>query len=112
MTNFYLYYNVFQKENIQQLLFTSLNKDNFEEALNIIKVVYHFKNFKKLFGTPFNLNNQEAVNINMLDNYYLANYVNNQITEKIYNMISNKSLNDYDLNQIIESIKIFTSDEI
>jgi hypothetical protein len=27
-------------------------------------------------------------------------------------MISNKSLNDYDLNQIIESIKIFTSDEI
>ena len=29
MTNFYLYYNLFEKENIQQLMFTSFNKDNF-----------------------------------------------------------------------------------
>ena len=112
MTNFYLYYNIFEKKNLQQLLFLTFNKDTFnDETLNIIKIMYHFKNFKIMFGQPF-LDNPDAINIDMFNQNVISTHIVKQIDSKLANMKNENKYDENELNQIIELIKIFTHPEI
>jgi hypothetical protein len=109
MTNFYLYYNIFEKKNLQEIIFLSFNKDNYEENINLIKIMCHYKNFKIMFGAPFT-GIPSSFNLALLDTNFMIEYSINNINDKIVKLNETNNVNEHELNQIIETIKVFTDD--